>query len=187
MADFMIRFLLCNILLCGIIGILLLVKHIFKDSLSSRMQYNLWFLLLGILAVPFLPFRFFRLPQILLILKNLCLSSVSKPNAAIGQTGNTDYTGSQNWMETFTLSVPHETSSLVGYVLFFIWILGIIAMVIFVIRSALCLHTLKKSALPLQSPTVHRLYKQCLSEAGITKEIPIYSTAFLKFTERNAK
>ena len=180
MAGFMIRFLLCNILLCGIIGILLLVKHIFKDSLSSRMQYNLWFLLLGILAVPFLPFRFFRLPQMLLILKNLYLSSVSKPGAAIGQTGNADYTDSQNWMETFTLSVPHETSSLVGYVLFFIWILGIIAMVIFVIRSALCLHTLKKSALPLQSPKVRRLYKHCLSEARIAKEIPIYSTAFLK-------
>ena len=45
MADFMIRFLLCNILLCGIIGILLLIKHILKTSLSSQMQYNLWFLL----------------------------------------------------------------------------------------------------------------------------------------------
>ncbi len=187
MADFMIRFLLCNILLCGIIGILLLVKHIFRNSLSSWMQYNLWFLLLGILTVPFLPFRFFRLPQMLLILKNLCLSFVSKPDAAIEQTGNTGYTGSQNWMETFTLSVPHETSSLVGHVLFFIWILGIIAMVIFVIRFALCLHTLKKYALPLQSPKVRRLYKHCLIEAGIAKEIPIYSTAFLKFTERNAK
>ncbi len=41
MADFMIRFLICNILLCGIIGIFLLMKHILKNSLSSRMQYNL--------------------------------------------------------------------------------------------------------------------------------------------------
>lgn len=150
MAGFMIRFLLCNILLCGIIGILLLVKHIFRNSLSSRMQYNLWFLLLGILAVPFLPFRFFQLPQMLLILKNLCLSSVSKPDAAIGQTGNTGYTGSQNWMETFTLSVPHETSSLVGYVLFFIWIFGIIAMILFVIRSAF-----------LKSPVIAGFFRPC--------------------------
>ena len=53
MANFMIRFLLCNVLISGIIGILLIAKQIFKNNLSSRMQYNLWFLLLGLLAVPF--------------------------------------------------------------------------------------------------------------------------------------
>ena len=60
MSDFMIRFLICNILFCGIISILLLMKHILKNCLSSRMQYNLWFLLLGLLTVPFLPSHFFK-------------------------------------------------------------------------------------------------------------------------------
>ena len=55
MDQFMIRFLLCNLLLSGIIGVLLLGKRLLKNSLSSRMQYNLWFLLLGLLAVPFVP------------------------------------------------------------------------------------------------------------------------------------
>lgn len=41
MADFMVRFLICNVLICGIIGILLLMKRIFKNSLSNRIQYNL--------------------------------------------------------------------------------------------------------------------------------------------------
>jgi bla regulator protein BlaR1 len=41
MADFMVHFLICNVLICGIIGILLLMKRIFKNSLSNRMQYNL--------------------------------------------------------------------------------------------------------------------------------------------------
>ena len=50
MADFMIRFLICNVFISGIIGILLIAKRIFKDNLSSRMQYNLWFLLLGLLT-----------------------------------------------------------------------------------------------------------------------------------------
>ena len=55
MNHFMIRFLLCNLLISGIIGVLLLGKRLLKNSLSSRMQYNLWFLLLGLLAVPFVP------------------------------------------------------------------------------------------------------------------------------------
>ena len=63
-ANFMIRFLICNVFISGIIGILLIAKRIFKNNLSSRMQYNLWFLLLGLLAVPFIPFRLIGFPQI---------------------------------------------------------------------------------------------------------------------------
>lgn len=180
MADFMIRFLLCNILLCGIIGIFLLMKRILKNSLSSRMQYNLWFLLLGLLAVPFLPFRFFKLSELFAWLKNLSLIPTAKTEDTVGQTLQTNIADTQNWTEDFTLSVNRETPSIIGYLLLALWISGIIAMLILVIRSALRLRILKKSALPLQSQKVQRLYDRCLSDTDITKNIPIYSTAYLK-------
>lgn len=180
MAGFMIRFLICNILLCGIIGILLLMKRILKNSLSSRMQYNLWFLLLGLLSIPFLPFRFFKLSELFVWLRNLSLVPVAKAESTAAQTFHVDIADSKNWMEDFAISVNRETPSIVGYLLLALWILGIIAMLILVIRSALRLRTLKNSALPLQSPKIHRLYKHCISDSGITKHIPIYSTAFLK-------
>lgn len=180
MADFMIRFLICNILLCGIIGIFLLMKHILKNSLSSRMQYNLWFLLLGLLAVPFLPFRFFKSSEMFVWFKSLDLVPTAKTETTVGQTFHTNITDTQNWMEDFTLSVNRETQSIIGYLLLALWISGIIAMLILVIRSALCLHILKKSALPLQSQKVQQLYQRCLNDTGITKNVPIYSTAHLK-------
>ena len=55
MSDFMLHFLLCNVLISGIIMLLLFFKWIGKNSLSSRMQYHLWLLLLGLLVIPFLP------------------------------------------------------------------------------------------------------------------------------------
>ena len=180
MADFMIRFLICNLLLCGIIGIFLFMKHILKNSLSSRMQYNLWFLLLGLLAVPFLPFRFFKLSEMYGWLKILNLAPASRLESSINQTLHTNITSSKNWMEDFTLSVNRETQSIIGYLLLTLWISGIIAMLILLIRSALRLHTLKKSALPLQSQKVQHLYQRCLNDTGITKNVPIYSTAYLK-------
>ena len=180
MADFMIRFLICNILLCGIIGIFSLMKHILKNSLSSRMQYNLWFLLLGLLAVPFLPFRFFKLSEMFVWFKNLNLVPTAKTETTAGQTFHTNIVDTQNWMENFTLSVNRETQSIIGYLLLALWISGIITMLILVIRSALCLHILKKSALPLQSQKVQQLYQRCLNDTGITKNVPIYSTAHLK-------
>lgn len=180
MAGFMLRFLICNILLCGIIGILLLMKRILKNSLSSRMQYNLWFLLLGLLAVPFLPFRFFKLSELFAALRNLSLVPAVKAESTAAQTFHADIADSKNWMEDFAISVNRETPSIIGYLLFALWIFGIVAMLILVIRSALRLHTLKKSALPLQSQKVQKLYQRCLSDTSIRKNIPIYSTAYLR-------
>lgn len=63
MAEFGIRFFLCNILICVATGILLAVKYALRRHLTSRAQFSLWFPLLAVLAVPFLPFLPARLPQ----------------------------------------------------------------------------------------------------------------------------
>ena len=180
MADFMIRFFICNVFISGIIGILLIAKRIFKNNLSSRMQYNLWFLLFGLLTVPFLPFRLIGLPQIFSWLSSLRNSPVSDTGTVMGEALGTNLTGNADWMNDFTLSVNSKTPSIAGYVLLGIWIVGILAMILFGIKSSLRLHTLKNSALPLQNQEVHRLYHHCLEEMGITKTIPIYSTAYIK-------
>ena len=180
MADFMIRFVICNVFISGIIGILLLTKRLFQNILSARMQYDLWFLLLGLLAVPFIPFRLIGLPQIFSRLGCLKFFSASNAGTTMREAAETYPTGNADWLNDFTLSVNSETSSTVGYLLFGIWLLGMLAMIIWLIKSSLRLRALKKSSLPLQNPKVRRLYKHCLDETKIRRDIPVYSTAFLK-------
>ena len=180
MANFMIRFLICNVFISGIIGILLIAKRIFKNNLSSRMQYNLWFLLLGLLAVPFIPFRLIGFPQIFSWLGSLRSSPASGTATAMGEAVGIHPVGNTDWMNDFALSVNSETPSIAGYILLGIWIIGIFAMIILVIKSSLRLRNLEKSGLPLQNPEVRRLYHRCLEEMGIHRNIPVYSTAFLK-------
>lgn len=180
MSDFMIRFLICNILFCGIISILLLMKHILKNCLSSRMQYNLWFLLLGLLTVPFLPSHFFKFSELFFGFTNLkSLPSAATKNASAPPL-HTNIAGAKDWMDDFALSVNEASSSAIGYLLFTLWILGIIIMIILAIRSALFLHSLKKSASPLEDQDVQKLYRRCLNDTNITKSIPVYSAAYLK-------
>ena len=180
MANFMIRFLICNIFISGIIGILVIVKQIFKNYLSSRMQYHLWFLLLGLLAVPFIPFRPIGFPQIFSWLGNLRNSPASNTGIAMKEAVGINPNKTANWMNDFALSMSSESPSVIGFLLFGIWIVGILAMIVLIIKSHLRLHTLEKSALPLQNQEIRRFYHQCLKEMQITKEISIYSTAFLK-------
>ena len=180
MANFMIRFLLCNVLISGIIGILLIAKWVFRNNLSSRMQYNLWLLLLGLLAVPFIPFRLISFPQIFSWLSSVRNSSASHADVGANNVMDTGLSGTTNWMNDFALSVNKDTLSVTGYILLGIWIVGMLAMMILVIKSSLRLRTIKKSALPLQNSEVRRLYNKCLNEMKITRNIPVYSTAFLK-------
>ena len=180
MANFMIRFLLCNVFISGIIGILLIAKWVFRNNLSSRMQYNMWLLLLGLLAVPFMPFRLVSFPQIFSWLSSVRNSSASHTDVGANNVMDTGLSGTTNWMNDFAISVNHDTSSVTGYILLSIWIVGMLVMMILVIKSSLRLRTIKRSALPLQNPKVRRLYNKCLNEMKITRNIPVYSTAFLK-------
>ena len=180
MANFMILFLICNIFISGIIGILLIARRIFKNNLSSRMQYNLWFLLLGLLTVPFMPVRLIGFPQIFSWLGSLRRSAASGIGIAMGEAVGINPTGNADWMNDFTLSVNSETPSIAGYILLGIWIAGILAMIILLIKSSFRLRSLKKSALPLQNKEVRRLYHHCLEEMGIHRDIPVCSTAFLR-------
>lgn len=180
MDDFMIRFGLCNLVLCGAIGILLLAKKGFQKSLSSRMQYHLWFLLLGLLAVPFLPLPLMGFPEIFSWLKNLGYSAASPGENTARQAIDQNPAAVGDWMNDFALSVDKKTASAVGNLLFGIWIAGILVMLLLLFRSWLRFRALKKSALPLQNPRVRRLYQSCLNELDIHKNLPIYSTAFLK-------
>lgn len=180
MSDFMIRFAICNVFISGIIGMLLIIKRLLKHNLSNRMQYNLWFLLLGLLAVPFLPIRPLGVMKILSWISGLRNSPASSVEIATEGTKNTNLNGNTDWMNDFALSVNSKAPSTAGYLLLGIWIVGILAMLVLVCKSVLRLCTLEKSALPVQSTEVRKLYHRCLKEMGIRRNIPLYSTAFLK-------
>jgi len=180
MADFGIRFFICNILICAIIGILLMIKKVLKNHLTSRMQFNLWFLLLGLLTVPFIPVRPVQFSQFFSLLDKW-KNAASTSRETLAETAvNVEASGAARQMNDFALSVSSKTPSVIGLILLGIWLIGIFAMLLLVIKSKTRLNTLKKSALPLQSREVRILYSNCLSELKIKKDIPIYSTAFLK-------
>ena len=180
MANFGICFFLCNIFICIIIGFLIIVKRAFKNYLTSRMQFNLWFLLLGILAVPFVPFRPASFTQIFTLL-GVWKNAVSSSTGTITEgVLNPNTSGAVNQMNDFALSVSRETPSIIGLILCGIWLVGILAMILLMIKSVSRLNAIKKSALPLQNKAVRILYHNCLKEMNIKRNIPVYSTAFLK-------
>lgn len=176
MSGFMLRFLISNLFLGGMAGALLLLKRLFGSGLSPRMQYRLWFLFLALLAVPFLPLRAGGLPQIFPWLEGFGTFSGSNIEAAAERINEQPGLSIKQLPDFAVNSSAHHR---IGTLLFTIWIAGMLLIMCFLVRSLLRLHTLKQSALPLQSPEIRTLYQNCLKEAGITKMISVCSTAFL--------
>lgn len=106
---FMIRFLICNIYLCGVIGILFLLKHICRKTLPPRRQYQIWLLFLCLLAVPFLPFSLKGIWEWIPTMGNSFLFSktMAVPTSNIGETK--DF--ALNFANDFAVSVNQDSDS----------------------------------------------------------------------------
>ena len=175
-AGFTIRFGICNLILCGIIGLLFGFKWLFRKHLSSRMQYNLYIILLGLLAVPFLPLPL----KSSLIRIGRTSPSILLSKAGATQTASQPLSDAAGWMNDFAVSVNDQISPMISFLFFGVWISGMLVMVFLLFRSAVRLHRIEQSALPLENPQVYKLYKESLHELDIRNELPVYSTAFLK-------
>lgn len=175
--GFMSRFLLCSLLLCGIIGIFFGIRRLLGRLLGAHLQYRLWLLLLILLAVPFLPQSSFPIladptrisPEI-----SSSISGLQKTKA------DTTVVSASVWMKDFTESVSKSTPAFLWKFLFIIWTTGAILALLSGIRSALKLRTLHYSALPLQHPKARELFKSCLDTLHIQRPVAVYSTAFLR-------
>lgn len=176
MADFMIRFLLCNIILCIPTGIFLSAGRLFRNSLTPRMRYNIWFLLLGLLAVPFIPvqLRFFPPFQ---PFQNTVLSHSQR---LLQETSPFYLSDTPDLLYGVSIAAGGNVLFILGRLLFVVWISGILLLAYLLSKSIFRFQALKKSSQPLQNPAVNRLYRRCLEELNIKKPIPVYSTAFLK-------
>lgn len=132
------------------------------------------------MAVPFIPIRLVGFPQLL----SWFASLNSTPSDTAGDlsqiTTATTPTDTLNWMNDFSISVSRNTTSVFSYIFAVIWLIGILAVLVLTLRSILRLHQIEKSALPLQSKRVYSLFIECKREMNIQKNIPVYSTAFIK-------
>ena len=169
-ADFILRFLICNIFVSIMIGMLLIAKIIFRNTLTSRMQYNLWFPCLGMLAVPFMPIHPAVFPKISSVLKTTVTHSRFSGTGAV----------STDWMNDFAISVRRQVLSPPGTLLSVLWLTGVLLSVFGIVRAYHRLRMIKASSLPLQNREILELHRQCLSRLNITADIPLYSTEDLE-------
>lgn len=180
MLSFGTYFFLCNIFITIILSAILALKQILSHHSLGYISYNFRFLIFILLMVPFIPFRPIQFHQFILGLNPFRTASTPDSNATGQAIAATTYNSAANWITDFSISVNKDTPSIFHYLFMCIWIIGMFAMIILMVKSGIDLYHLQQSALPLQNQKVYKLFKSCTHEMNIHKNIAIYSTAFLK-------
>ena len=172
MTDFIPRFLISNLEIVLIFALLLLIRHVMARFLTSRTQYDLWYLFLGLLSVPFLPFRttdaFQLFKQVSFLWTPVSTAFVSQNDAVSIPVSGTIY--------DFAISVSPLKNSQIQWIIAAVWIAGMSVMAARALFSLYSLHRIHARALPLIDRKLLRVYQNCLQELGIRRDIPIFTT-----------
>ncbi len=180
MLDFCTRFFICNLFIAGMTGGILLLKQVLKKHLSSRMQYNLWFIVFALLSTPFLPIRLTELTPVLSWFPMSALDLTSN-TGAVSQAASISGSGNAfDWINDFSMSVTRNASSSLNIALLCIWLAGIFGMILFMVKSRLHLYQLEAASLPLQNQDIQGIFAECKAELKLHKDIPVYSSAYIK-------
>lgn len=160
------QFVRCNLILCIVITVLLALKYCLRNHLTARMQYCLWFPVLLLMILPFLPLS---LPR---------YTSLSLPISAVSKADNVSVSTSGAPFNDYAISI--STNHYLETALTILWSIGILLTLLILARSWYRLSQIRKDAPLLRNEEVLNLLADCKEQCKITKEIPIYTTDLLQ-------
>lgn len=176
LSSLMERLMINSIVIFALTGIIALIKQLLKNHLTYKAQHRIWYLLLFVLAIPFLPLPLLEAGHGLGLFGRLggaftpANAPASSPSYGTGITG---------LLEDFSISVSRRTSLPFQWCLPYLWVLGIGVTSLVNIISEIRIRQVRQVSLPLQNRQIKAVFDSCLREMGIKKEIPVYSSACL--------
>lgn len=158
-----------------IVIVIMLTRKIFRKQLSSKWQYNLWFLLLIALTIPFLP------TQLLNFGGKFTWSGNQDSNPLSVNTATESTTSeSGNWMHDFSTSVNRFDLTLLNHIITIIWIAGMLVMIALAIRAWLKLRRIKRSTSIVKSQKALMLFEQCKQRLHISRQLVLVKSPLIK-------
>lgn len=173
-ASFFIRFLLFSIALSLLIIGILLVKRFLKHHISDWFHYYIWFILLFMLAVPFVPAWLF-VPNTFShwLASHTQFETLTASLSALQNTPQ-HIADSTIWQKDFSVSAHHSLPNILNIITLSVWLVGMAAMVILTFLSNQKVSHIRKTADPSTDTELTFLFHGCKREIGIHRPIALY-------------
>ncbi|MFD2655585.1 BlaR1 family beta-lactam sensor/signal transducer [Gracilibacillus thailandensis] len=159
-----------------VVIVIMLIRKIFKNQLSSKWQYNLWFILLIALTMPLLPTDLLDVGTKLTWNGNQS-SILSSSNTS---TANLVTDSGGNWMKDLSISVNRFDLTLLNQLFTIIWMTGMLVMIVLTIQAWMKLQRIKKSTSIIENPEIQRLFEQCQQRLHISQKLVLVNSPLIK-------
>lgn len=158
------------------IAVIILIKKVFHNQLSARWQYNLWFLLLIALTLPFIPSHLFNFEN------NISFFDVNHSNrigVPVNDTGD-HVIQNVNWLQDFTISVNPSLPDFLNIVITGTWMAGVFVLSVLTIQAWLKIKDIKSSTSEVKNKEVLLLFEQCKQDLDISRNIHVGESPLVK-------
>lgn len=179
---FSVRFLLCNLVLTILLGFFLLIKKVFRRSLTAGSQYSFWYVFSCAALLPFLPYKITGPAKMLAKLQTLFSAEapgISGPTSEpVGGASLPERLG----VSDFAASYSHSSLLQLNKVLTLVWIIGCFITALYFIHHIRAIYRIRKSACritPEAEPELYRQYTACMQELCIKHSIPLYASCHI--------
>ncbi|MDN4075280.1 BlaR1 family beta-lactam sensor/signal transducer [Fictibacillus terranigra] len=151
------------------IAVIMLIKKVFQKQLSAKWQYNLWFLLMIALTLPYIPNQLINFGNRFISL-NVNQSNGISPSTT--HTGD-DVVSNGNWMHDFTVSVSRPNLEFLNIIFSGIWIAGMLVLAVMTIHAWLKVTSIKGTTTELKNKDVLILFDQCKQQLNISRQFTV--------------
>ncbi|QGH36760.1 BlaR1 family beta-lactam sensor/signal transducer [Gracilibacillus salitolerans] len=159
-----------------VVIIILLIRKLFKNQLTSKWQYNLWFTLLIALTIPLLPTDLLDFGTKFTWNENQnSISPSSNPSRE-----NLVTESERNWMQDLSISVNRFDLTLLNQSITIIWITGMLVMIALVIHAWIKLQRIKKSTSIVENQEIQTLFEQCKQSLHISRKPVLVNSPLIK-------
>lgn len=171
MQNFGIRFLICNLILIALTGILVCTKRLLKNQLSPGLQYYLCIPYFILLSVPFLPLSFlgFSFPVSRSSLFQWLSAFINSRQPASTQNlpGISSMTASDSSsvIRDFAVSVNSAAPGQWNLILLSFWITGAAITLLLFFHITWKFHKIKCSASLLEKPEIQKFFQTAVQSS----------------------
>lgn len=162
-----------------IIGILLM-KKLFKNHISVKYQYYIWFLFLFMLIIPFISVNSYDLSTIYSWIADF---NDNNNGAASSLTINKNHYNiiyNSSWLQDFSVSVSRVTPKYINNFLLSVWFIGIITMSILTFYCSSKIRKIKKNSHVIDDSEIIILFEHCKKNIGIKRNILLHRSSLIE-------
>lgn len=166
---FFIRFLSTTLILSILLIFILLLKRFLKKLVSIKFQYNIRYLILLMLFIPFLPIGSFPFENDWMPVFS---QGDNMPPAAFSMHSVADLMNqSTGRLQDFTVSVTRSTPEQLNFFLMIVWVIGTVLTIGITFYSNRYIFIIKRTIQPVDDVKTQRIFIKCENRLRIRKKI----------------